>query len=149
MKNISFIEIRKPLDPRISVQLQKDLLSNTPVRNEIRLSSPPPICLVEPSGISSILSSDAGESTLLIQMSIQFGKKDTMPMPRPLKTQNCVWSLTCVPDSMASHFPNPLLWIVWRKCRPGTTRTRNIIYWLLSLSFPPPFLTLQCRRTIC
>ena len=81
-------------------------------------------------------------------MSIQFGKEDALCRCQdPLKLKNRVLSLMSLPSSLASYFPNLLLWIVWRKCRPGTTRTRNIIYWLLRLSLPPPFLTLQCRRT--
>ena len=66
MKNISVIETRKSMDPRISVQPHKNLLSSTPARNEkTGLTSPPPICQVEPSGISSIHSSDAGGSMLV------------------------------------------------------------------------------------
>ena len=66
MKNISVIETKKSMDPRLSVQPHKNLLSSTPVRNEeTRLTFPPPICQVEPSGISSIHSSDAGGSMLV------------------------------------------------------------------------------------
>ena len=54
------------MDPRLSVQPHKNLLSSTPAMNEeTRLTFPSSICQVEPSGISSIHSSDAGGSMLV------------------------------------------------------------------------------------
>jgi len=63
MKNISVIASRQSVDPRLSGQPQQKQLSSTPV---IKTSqSSPPICQTDPSGISSIHSSDAGGSMLV------------------------------------------------------------------------------------
>jgi len=64
MKNISVIASRQSVDPRLSGQPQQKQLSSTPV-NKNTFQSSPPICRVDPSGISSIHSSDAGGSMLV------------------------------------------------------------------------------------
>jgi len=105
MKNISVIASRQSVDPRLSGQPQQKQLSSTPV-NKKTFQSSPPICQVDPSGISSIHSSDAGGSMLVPRID-----REILTMDRVEETDES-YDETILTNQTASLYhlsPNPSL----------------------------------------
>jgi len=110
MKNISVIESRQSVDPRLSGQPQQKQLSSTPVIKKASQSSPP-ICQTDPSGISSIHSSDAGGSMLVPRV-----EREILTVDRVEETDESEYEelydtkiLTNQPTSPFRLSPNPRL----------------------------------------
>merc|ERR1712179_157310 len=111
MKNISVIASRQSVDPRLSGQPQQKQLSSTPV---IKTSqSSPPICRVDPSGISSIHSSDAGGSMLVPREETEESYDDSKLVTRVEETDESEsYDETTLTNQTASPYhlsPNPSL----------------------------------------